>query len=111
MEEQEKVDMPDTFATDGVSTIYSNHASLTMSFNDARIYFSEIGPAAVGLTSTNEPKHLKGAIRPLVSVAMAPEQLKVLGDAIANTLKIYEKQFGPLRTPPPGLGIATNGKK
>lgn len=110
MQEQVK-NSAQMISTESVATVYSNHVAVTVSFNDFRVYFSEVSPSTVGLEpiAPSEPRALKPSVRPLVSVVMSPEQYKIFAQTIAANLAVYERQFGPIKPLPTPTG--TPGQK
>jgi len=90
--------------TEGFPIAYANLASLTANYNDLRIYFADaqaktvatfgapMGAGAQAISETN--------IAPRICMVMTPEFAKSLLDALASTIALYEKQFGPLRPAP-----------
>ena len=87
--------------TEGFPIVYSNLASLTANYNDLRIYFADAQPRTVATVGTPMPAAIAEAnIAPRICVVVTPEFAKSLLDALAGTIALYEKQFGPLRPTP-----------
>ncbi len=71
--------------------VYTNSATMGLSFFDVSITFGEIVPAGDVNTAPQ--------IEDRVSVTMSWEHLKALGDAISGVLGNYEQSQGAIRTP------------
>lgn len=96
--------------TEGFPIAYANLASLTANYNDLRIYFADAQPKTVATAGTPVPAAISETnIAPRICMVMTPEFAKSLLDALAGTIALYEKQFGPLR-PTPQMPTASTPK-
>lgn len=88
--------------TEGFQVAYANLASLTVNYNDLRIYFAD-AQAKVVAAMVAPGTHLpipEPQITPRICMVLTPEFAKSLLDALASSIAVYEKQFGPLRPAP-----------
>lgn len=86
-----------------IQAIYCNHASVSLSFNDLRIFLSEIIPqtVSVGPQQGDFPFTIRQPyVRPHISVVITPEFARTLSNALNEGVSKYEKAFGPLRAEP-----------
>ncbi len=97
MTEQKKI-QPGSIETHDIPTIYVNHAQLTMSYHELRIYLSEASPKKITLGNAKIPTET--SIIPKASILMTPEFGKALLDAIKSSVDQYETQFGQIRKKP-----------
>ena len=89
-----------TFDTKEVPTLYSNHASPSISFNDIRIYFGEIFPKYLNAETLPAVTRIEPTIVPRLCVVVTPEFAKSLVDALSKAVEKYEEVFGPTRPQP-----------
>jgi Protein of unknown function (DUF3467) len=89
-----------TFETKDIPTFYANHASPAMSFNDIRVYFSEVVPKEMTAAQTVTAVRSQPTIRPKICVVVSPEFAKALSESLKVAVGKYESVFGPMRTPP-----------
>jgi hypothetical protein len=89
-----------TFKTEGVPTLYSNHASPSLSFNDIRIYFNELAPKELAAMQTTSAKSSEAVITPRLCVVVSPEFARALAQSLEVAVAKYESVFGPLRIAP-----------
>ncbi|MGH9682223.1 MAG: DUF3467 domain-containing protein [Candidatus Acidiferrales bacterium] len=85
--------------TEGIPSLYANVASLTMGFHDVRIYFAEASPKEV-TTEATEVRAVESFVVPRLCVVTNPEFARNLRDALIDSIKKYETQFGQLRPNP-----------
>ena len=88
------------FETKDVPTLYSNHASPSISFNDLRIYFGEVAPKELAAVQTTTAKRAAPTVTPRLCVVMSPEFAKALAQSILTAVDKYENVFGSLRLAP-----------
>jgi uncharacterized protein DUF3467 len=88
------------FETKDVPTVYCNHASPSISFNDLRIYFAEVAPKELAALQTTTAKRAAPTVTPRLCVVVSPEFAKALAQSILTAVEKFENLFGPLRTPP-----------
>jgi hypothetical protein len=85
--------------TQGIPSLYANHANVTISFHDIRVYFSEVTPKVVDTRPTpgmpSEP-----LVNPRASFVFTPEFAKLLGDSLLAAVAQYVERFGTLRPNP-----------
>src|SRR5258706_16026696 len=84
-------------STEGIPSVYSNAASLTMSFHDIRIYFAEASPKEVitqPMPSDAQPKPTEVNTAARLCIITNPEFARNLRDALIDGIKKYEAQFG-----------------
>jgi uncharacterized protein DUF3467 len=89
--------------TEGFPVVYSNLASITVNYNDVRIYFADTQAKEIVTAVMPSPVQIKAAeatVAPRICLVLTPEFGKSLLDALAQTLSQYELQFGPLRPRP-----------
>ena len=101
---EEKKDQPREnsaigFETHNVPTVYANHGIVTLSFNDIRVYLSEVAPAAVSTEKQNVTTS-EALLSPKLSLLMNPEFARDLAAALQRSVQIYEGKFGALRPKP-----------
>jgi hypothetical protein len=89
-----------SFETKDIPTFYANHASPAMSFNDIRVYFSEVVPKVITAAQTINATRSLPTIRPKICVVLSPEFAKALADSLKVAVSKYESVFGQMRTPP-----------
>jgi hypothetical protein len=109
MAEKEKVNTVSVDTKD-VPVLYFNAAATSMSFNDVRIYVSEVTPKTIdfpvskGVTSesreTEQAQSREPNFQPRICLVMSPEYAKNFAVILQNTIKAYEKSFGALRVEP-----------
>jgi hypothetical protein len=88
------------FDTKDIPTLYINHASPSLSYNDIRIYLGEVGPKQMAAVVTSQAKRTEASITPRVCVIVSPEFAKALGESLQAAVQKYESVFGPLRSAP-----------
>lgn len=96
--------------TEGVPTIYCNIGSVAASYHDVRLYVMEQSPTEVA-TGPSVPKATGQSVVPRVCLVFTPEFASSLRDALASTVEVYEKTFGPLRPRPDQVIAAQIVKK
>src|SRR5580704_13215714 len=78
--------------TEGVPSLYSNLASLTVSFNDVRIYLCEVSPPEISVQPGSTQKSTRlPQVTPRLCVVLTPEFAKSLSDALTTTIAQYEE--------------------
>jgi len=97
MTEQKKGQLPALEARE-FPIAYVNHANVTVSFNDFRIYLSEASPRSITPGTSEMPA--EALITPRISLVMSPEFGKALYEALKTSVDRYEVQFGQLRKIP-----------
>ena len=85
-----------TFETKGVPTLYSNHASPSISFNDIRIYFAEVFPKELSVGTSPAATRIEPTVEPRLCVVVTPEFAKSLVEALSKAVEKYEAIFGPM---------------
>jgi hypothetical protein len=85
-----------------IASLYSNLASLSMSYNDIRVYLMEISPKEISPVSV-AGRTVDANVQPKLCLVLTPEFARSLRDALSSTIANYEKAFGPLRSAP-GIG-------
>lgn len=88
-------------AADGYPSVYANHASVSMSAVDIRIFLSEVSPKELNIEPQEMVKAAEALVTPRICLVMTPEFAKSVFDSLATLLPQYESRFGPLR-PNPG---------
>ena len=88
------------FETKGIPMVYCNSASPSLSFNDIRVYLSEILPREMSATSSEKAQAVESVIEPRLCVVFSPEFAKSYAAALTLSVEKYENVFGPLRTTP-----------
>jgi hypothetical protein len=88
------------FETKNVPSVYCNHASPSLSFNDIRVYLSEVVPNQLDVVTPTDPTTAEPVVEPRVCLVVSPEFAKGLGQALMTAAEKYEQLFGPLRIPP-----------
>lgn len=76
-----------TKISDDFFTVYTNHVRIAMSQVDFRLFIGENYP-----TATGEP-----TITENLSIAMSPQQAKATLEVLAETVAVYEKNFGLIK--------------
>jgi hypothetical protein len=94
--------MVETFPADDVPTLYANHASTSLSFNDIRIYFNEVGPKQLETSQASTIRQREATITPRLCIVVSPEFAKSLAENTLIAVEKYEHIFGPLRVAPTG---------
>ncbi len=89
-----------TFETKGIPVLYANQANPSISFNDIRIYFSDVSPKEVSVATPKEVGRIAPTVDPKLCVVISPEFAKSLGETLIKTIEKYEHVFGPLRPQP-----------
>jgi hypothetical protein len=89
-----------TLDTTNIPTLYSNHASPSISFNDIRIYFAEVAPRELAAVQSIAAKRAEPNLMARLCVVVSPEFAKALGESILLAVQKYETVFGPLRPSP-----------
>jgi hypothetical protein len=86
------------FETNGVPTVYCNQANFSLSFNDVRIYVSELSAGEIVINPSGDSVTQRPArIDPKFCLVMSPEFARSFGNAITKAVEQYESIFGPLR--------------
>lgn len=75
-----------TKISDDFYTVYSNHARITFSQTDFRVFVGEIY-----LTSTSKTEIVEN-----FCIAMSPQQAKAVLEVLQGTVAAYEKTFGAI---------------
>jgi len=92
---------PNVVLSENFPVTYANSASVTTSYHDIRVYFSDVFPKELVTDQHVGPVKVKESLfAPRICIAMSPEFAKAVRDALDRTLSQYEAQFGPLRTSP-----------
>lgn len=92
---------PNVVLSEGFPVTYANSASVTTSFHDVRVYFSDVFPKELVTDQHLGPLKVKESLfSPRICIAMSPEFAKAVRDALDRTLSQYEAQFGALRPSP-----------
>src|ERR1700674_2078652 len=86
--------------TKDIPTIYCNHANPSVSFNDIRVYLSEVVPEELMALVAEKPSAVKPHVETRVCIVCSPEFAKGLGESILKAVEKYEEIFGPLRPKP-----------
>src|ERR1700685_4697463 len=95
-----------TFETKGIPTVYCNHISVSLSFNDCRIFISETAPSEVAINPSNASySQVKPHIEPKFALVLSPEFARTFAKNILQSVEKYEAIFGPLRPEPTQEGI------
>jgi hypothetical protein len=89
-----------SFETGGVPTLYCNHANPSVSFNDIRVYLSEVTPRKIAALVPAKPVSLPPEVNPRLCVVFSPEFAKGLAESLLKAVEKYEELFGPLRPQP-----------
>src|SRR5580698_1334704 len=88
------------FETKGVPTVYCNHVSPSISFNDIRIYLAEVTPKQLDALISDRATATEPMIEPRLCVVVAPEFAKAFSEVLMKAVTKYESIFGPLRHAP-----------
>jgi Protein of unknown function (DUF3467) len=99
MDDKKKGDV--TITTDGYPSVYANHAAVSMSAVDIRIFFAEVSPKELNVEPQETVKAAEALVTPRFCLVMAPEFAKQVFDSLSTLIPQYESRFGPLR-PNPG---------
>ena len=87
--------------TEGIPTMYVNLASLSMSYNDLRVYLMEASPKEVNVVSVGKgTKATEANVQPKLCLVLTPEFARALRDSLSSTIASYESAFGQLRNAP-----------
>lgn len=89
-----------SFQTREIPTVYVNHASPSLGFNDIRIYFGDIFPKELGLAVAEKPVHVEPTFEPRICVIVNPEFAKSLVESLSKAIQKYEEVFGPMKPQP-----------
>jgi uncharacterized protein DUF3467 len=84
-------------STEGYPSLYSNHASVSMSAIDIRIFLSEVAPKEMNLEPQDSMRSAEPLVQPRVCLVMSPEFARTIMDSLATLIPQYEARFGPLR--------------
>jgi uncharacterized protein DUF3467 len=87
------------FETKGVPTVYANSASLSVSYYDIRVYFSELIPKTLSAL-TNDAAKSEVGVEPKMCLVCSPELAKGLVRSLSTAIEKYEEAFGSLRAEP-----------
>lgn len=103
----------DMFSTENVPTLYCNHAAVSLSHTDVRLYLGEISPREMAINPTGStPSERTPRLDAKICLAMSPEFAQLLLTALSSSVERYQSVFGPLRPPltPDQLKQATEKK-
>ena len=91
-----------SISTKEIPVVYANHASISMSFHDMRIFFAEALPQTVEVADIASAtlKKREALYRPVVSLVLTPEFARNLMKSLTDSINKYEQAFGPLRPEP-----------
>jgi hypothetical protein len=90
-------------STEGFASVYANHAAVSMSAVDVRVFLSEVSPKQIHAEPTESLAAAEALVQPRVCLVMSPEFARSIMDSLAKLIPQYEERFGPLRpvpTPP-----------
>lgn len=98
-----------SFETKDVPSVYCNQANVSMSYNDVRVYISEIAPSEIVIGPQQAPGLIprEPNLSPRMCLVLSPEFARSLAKAIMIGTEKYEATFGPLRPEP----VVTQGEK
>src|SRR5712692_10799306 len=85
--------------TEGIPSIYVNHASVSISYNDIRIYLSEVTPKVIA-SESSPGIPVEPLVNPKISVVFNPEFARAVAAALSAAVAEYERRFGTLRPDP-----------
>ena|ERR1700731_2608144 len=86
--------------TKDVPTVYCNQANPSVSFNDIRLYLSEVVPEDLPAVVSDNLSRIKPHVESRICIVCAPEFAKSLAESILKAVSKYEDLFGQLRTVP-----------
>lgn len=87
-----------TFQTKGIQSVYCNHANVSLSYSDIRVYLGELSPGELVLIPTGNDFTRKDPLfEPKFSLVLSPEFARQLAKAITIGTEQYEALFGSLR--------------
>ncbi len=81
---------PDFTKSDEYVSLYVNHSQLNISQWDVQMNFSILQTGRI---------LVEGQVKHLATVIMSPMHAKAFYNALAETLKIYEKEYGDIKLP------------
>ena len=73
--------------------VYTNSAHIDVTYFDFKISFGEF--------TDFDAENQTAIIHDTVAVSMSPEHAKALHAVLGTNLEIYERDYGPIRKPPP----------
>jgi hypothetical protein len=94
----------EVLATEGFPSLYTNHAAVSMSPVDIRVFFSEVSPKELNINPQEMMKAAEAIVTPRICLVMTPEFAKTVLESLSTSISQYETKFGPLRpafVPPP----------
>jgi hypothetical protein len=86
--------------TKDVPTVYCNHANPSVSFNDIRVYLSEVIPEELTALVPDKPSPIKPHVESRICVVCSPEFAKAMAESLLKAVGKYEELFGQLRPSP-----------
>ncbi len=90
-----------TYETKGIPSVYCNHAGVTLSYNDIRVYLSEASPSEIAINPTgSDVLQQQPLLEPRFSLVLSPEFARSLSKALTTAVDQYEAVFGHLRPEP-----------
>jgi hypothetical protein len=94
----EELDQKSKYKTAGIPSVYCNHANISVSYSDLRVYLGELSPSELLINPTGseygqQPPHFE----PRFSLVLTPEFARQLAKALTAGAAQYESIFGPLR--------------
>jgi hypothetical protein len=100
-------------STEGFPIVYSNLASMTANYSDVRIYFADAQANTIVTQPIpgQQPVVSEANIAPRICLVLTPEFARTLRDALAQTLSLYEAQFGALRPVPQSPSTAAPARQ
>jgi hypothetical protein len=81
-----------------------------MSFNDVRIYFSDVAPRQMAAVQENVATSVETAVTPRICVVVTPEFAKSLGESLLLAVEKYQSVFGALRPTPQSQDVLSKLK-
>jgi len=99
MDESEKAAVK-AFSAEGIPSVYANHAALSMSAVDIRLFLSEISPKELNVEQQESVRVAEPVLNTRLCVIMTPEFAKLLRDSIGKTVEQFEAKFGSVRDVP-----------
>lgn len=95
-----------TFDTKGITTVYCNHVAVSLSFNDCRVYISEVSPSEVAINPTGTTYvQPKPNFETKLALVFSPEFTRTVAKSLLQSVEKYESVFGLLRPDPTQEGI------
>lgn len=84
-------------SAEGFPSLYANHASVSMSAIDIRLFLSEVSPKEMNIEPQDAMRSAEPLVQPRVCVVMSPEFARTIMDSLATLIPQYEARFGALR--------------